>query len=272
MRELNLSKQKPASRNRFKKQRRKIDVRGILKKVVRIGSALVVLSLVVLVGYEGYSLFARTTFLRLEQIEVRGAKRITRDEILSQAAVKVGDDMLGLRLKRMGEQVGKNPWIARVKVRRTFPHTLTIDVTEREPVAVVSMGYLYYLDASGEIFKPLHEGDRLDFPVVTGLNEDDLVRDPAGAKDALNGVLGLLGQLRGSSSFTLADISEIHFDKGFGYTLFTVNGGVPIRLGSSGFGDKLVRFARIYRDLQAQMPHLEYIDLDYGDKIVVKKV
>ncbi len=70
---------------------------------------------------------------------------------------------------------------------------------------------------------------------------------------------------------TLADISEIHYDKGYGFTLFTVRGGVPVKLGNGGYSEKLARLGRIYRDLQAQMPTLEYIDLDYSDKIIVKK-
>ena len=30
-------------------------------------------------------------------------------------------------------------------------------------------------------------------------------------------------------------------------------------------------FARIYQDLMVQMPSIHYIDLDYNDKIIVKK-
>jgi len=272
MRELSLNLQKPLSRNRFKKKKRQVDIRNLLKKIVRLGAVVVVISLAGLVGYEVYGVLARSTFLRLERLEVKGVRRLTRDEVISQAAVRIGDDLLGLRLRRMGEQISKNPWVARVRIRRTFPHTLTIEVTEREPVAVASMGYLYYLDSEGAIFKPLQEGDHLDYPVVTGLNEDDLVRDPVGAREALKGVLNLLHQLSSGSEFTLADISEIHYDKGFGYTIFTVQGGVPVRVGTSGFAEKLARFGRIYRELQAQLPHLEYIDLDYSDKIIVKKV
>jgi len=272
MRELNLGKQRPAVRNRFNKKRRTIDYRGFCKKIVRVVAVLVVLSLVGVVSFEMYGFLHRTTFLRLENIEVKGLKRIPREEILGQAAVKVGDDMLGMRLRRMGEQVGKNPWVAAVKVRRAFPHTLLIDLQEREPVAVVSMGYLYYLDSRGDIFKPLNEGDSLDYPVVTGFAEDELSRDPAGSKAALKGVLKLIGDMKGQTGFTLADVSEVHYDKGFGYTLFTVQGGVPIRLGNSGFAEKLERFAKVYQQLQGQMPHLEYVDLDYSDKIVVKKV
>jgi len=272
MRELNLNNQKPATRNRFKRQRKKFDIRGFLKKTVRLTAVIVVVSLIFLVCFELYGFIGKTTFVRLERIEISGIKKLTRDEILSAASVKPGDDLLGMRLSRMGEQLTKNPWIASVRVRRNFPHSLFIDIQERQPVAVVSMGYLYYLDSRGEIFKPLQEGDSLDFPVITGLAEDDLIRDPAGAKETLKGVLALLQQLKQERlGISLADISELHYDKGFGYTLFTMDRGLPIRLGTEDFNDKLERLAKVYSQLQPQMPNLEYIDLDYSDRIVVKK-
>lgn len=272
MRELSLNNQKPVTRNRFKKERRKVDLRGFLKRAVRLTASLVVLSMAVLVVYELYGFLGKTTFLRLDRIEVSGQKRLKQEEILAAASVKVGDDLLSLRLTRIGEQLVKNPWIESVRVRRSFPHSLSISVVEREPVGIVSMGYLYYLDGKGEIFKPLQEGDRLDYPVITGLSEEDVQRDPAGSKETLKVMLGLLDQLRGNrTGITLADISELHYDKGFGYTLFTVNRGLPIRLGMSAFNEKLVRLSRIYGELQPQITGLEYIDLDYNDRIVVKK-
>jgi len=47
--------------------------------------------------------------------------------------------------------------------------------------------------------------------------------------------------------------------------------GLPIRLGTEDFNDKLERLAKVYSQLQPQIPNLEYIDLDYSDRIVVKK-
>jgi cell division septal protein FtsQ len=272
MRELNLNNQNLAARNRFKKQRKKVDVRGFLKKIVRATGAIVVISLIFVVCYEVYGFVCKTTFLRLERIEVTGISKLTQEEIMSAASVRMGDDLLGIKLTRMGEQLTKNPWIASVKIRRHLPHSLSIDLVEREPVGIVSMGYLYYLDKSGEIFKPLQEGDSLDYPVITGLVEDDLLRDPAGAKETINGMLALLEQLKNQGNgISLADISELHYDKGFGFTVFTLDKGLPIRLGMDGFTEKLGRLAKIYNDLQAQMPLLEYIDLDYSDRIVVKR-
>ncbi len=274
MRDLHQKKQRPAPQNRLKKTpkpRKPINYRSILRKTAKVAGGTALVALVGFGGNELYRMVSRTTFLRLERIEVSNLKKLSRQDVISLAGVKEGDAMLGLRLRSIGEQIAKNPWIAQVKVRRYFPDTLTIEVAEREPVAVVNMGYLYYLDDKGELFKPLTEGDRLDYPVLTGITEDDLAKDPAGSKETLKTTLDLIAQFKARTDLKLDDVSEIHFDKGFGFTIFTAAGGVPIRLGNGGFGEKLDRLARIYRDLQPQMSALEYIDLDYSDKIIVKK-
>ncbi len=260
-----------AARTRLKKQRKPINYRSFFKKAARLTGGLAVTALAVVAGYELYGVIVRTTFLRLDRIEVNSLKRLHREDVVALAGVKPGDDMLTMKPQRIGEQLMKNPWVDKVRVRRYLPHTLTIDITEREPVAVVNMNYLYYLDKKGDVFKPLTEGDRLDYPILTGFSEEDMWKDPTGSREALKAALDLIGLLSGGQVLTLAEISEIHFDKGYGFTLFTVRGGVPVKLGNSGFGEKLARLGRIYRELQAQMPTLEYIDLDYSDRIVVKK-
>jgi cell division septal protein FtsQ len=271
MRDLHQKNTRPAGKNRLKKQRKPINWRGFLRKGVRVVGGFVAVSVVGVIAYDLYGVLARSTFLRLEQIEVGALKRLTRDEVIAIAGVRPGDDMFSLRLRRIGGELAKNPWVEKVKVRRYFPHTLTIDLVEREPVAVVNMGYLYYLDRKGDVFKPLTDGDRLDYPVVTGITEEDMAKDPAGTREAFQGALKLIATLQGGAAFRLQDVSEIHYGKGFGYTLFTARGGVPVRVGNGAFDTKLARLARIYPELQAQLPAMQYIDLDYNDKIIVKK-
>jgi cell division protein FtsQ len=270
MRDLHLKKAKPV-KNRLKKQRKPINFRGFFKKAVRLVGGVLVVALAGLTIYEVYGMLVRTTFLRLERIEINNLKRLTREEVISLAGVKTGDDMFGLKLGRIGEHLSKNPWIEKVRVRRYFPHTLAIEVAEREPAAVVNMGYLYYLDKNGEMFKPLTEGDRLDYPVLTGMTEEEMGKDPIGSREVLNKVLNLIALIEKGGVFKLEDVSEIHYDKGFGFTLFTTQGGVPVKLGNGAFDEKLARLAKIYRDLQAQMSNLVYIDLDYHDRIIVKR-
>lgn len=263
------------SRNRVKKApkpRKPINWRPILTWLSRgIGAA----ALCVALGWGGlqlYRLGARTTWLRLETIEVTPLQRVTRSEVLALAGVKPGDAMLGLKLRTIVTQLSKNPWIEQVQVRRYFPHTLSIALTERTPVALANVGYLCYLDARGKLFKSLVDGDRLDFPLITGISEEDLEKDREGCQEALRGALALIDSLKKGTVFGLEEVSEIHYDKGYGFTLFTVQGGVPVKLGKDGFNEKLARLSAIYRQLKAQMQELDYIDLDYGDRIIVKKV
>jgi cell division protein FtsQ len=263
------------ARNRVKKgpgKKKPVNWRSLLRWLLRGGSALAFCAVLGLGWVKLYRLGGRTTWLKLETVEISPLKRLTRNEIVSLAGVKPGDSMFGLKLKAIVAGLSKNPWVEQVQVRRYFPHTLSITLTERTPLAVANVGCLYYLDGKGKLFKSLVDGDRLDYPLITGVSEDDLGRDPEGSSEALKVALGLIDILKGRKVFGLEDVSEIHYDKGYGFTLFTMQGGVPVKLGDGGFNDKLARFSGIYPQLKAQMQGLDYIDLDYGDRIIVKKV
>lgn len=262
---------KKVAANRVKVQRTPLDLKKYLRPLGTILLGLGGTALVAGFLYVGYRAVNSATFFRLKNIDVTSGKRLSRDEILATAAIEPGRDLLRTDLKRMGEQLSQNPWVETVRIRRYFPDSLSISVTEREPVAVVNMGFIYYLDTKGNVFKVLNQGDRLDYPVVTGFNEEEMTGNPAGTREALRQTCDLLKILREKGSFILADVSEIHYDKGYGFTLFTASGALPVKIGSSDFAAKLERFARIYRDLMAQRSTLQYIDLDYSDKIVVKK-
>jgi cell division protein FtsQ len=275
MRDLHAKKQRLVPHNRVKKtpkKRKPINWQPILTWLSRGIGATAICAALGFGGMKLYRLSSHITLLRLETIEVSPLKRLTRGEVLAMAGVKPGDSMLAVPLKGVVAQLSKNPWIETVQVRRYFPHTLTIALTERSPQAVANVGCLYYLDGKGELFKSLVDGDRLDYPLITGVSEDDLTKDPAGSKEALKNALVLIGQLKTAKVFGLEDVSEIHYDKGYGFTLFTMQGGVPVKIGNGAFSEKLARLANIYRELQPQMHALDYIDLDYGDKIIVKKV
>lgn len=248
-----------------------VDLRKYLLPMIRYGSRAGLLLLLGGLLAASVNALLQTTPFPVKKIEVRGAKRLTHDEIVALTGVQPGQNLLALRLKTIGQQVSSNPWIASVRVQRFFPGTVSISVTERKPVAVVNMGLLYYLDDQGEPFKPLNFGDSLDFPVISGITEEDLSSDPTTARDALKTACDLLASLQKNGAFILADVSEIHYDKGGGFTLYTTAGALPIKIGNDDFDAKLQRFARIYQNLMTQRPGLEIIDLDYSDRIVVKK-
>jgi cell division septal protein FtsQ len=257
--------------NKLKKKREPLDLRRYLIPFIRIGSRAGLLLLVGGILAASIHALLKTTPLPVQKVEVHGIQRLSHDEIVALTGVTPGQNLLTLRLKMVGQQVSANPWVASVRIQRFYPGTLSVSITERQPVAVINMGLLYYLDDTGEPFKPLNLGDSLDYPVVTGVTEEELSADSAASRQALKTACNLLVALKQHGAFILADVSEIHYDRGHGFTLYTMTGNLPIKIGNDDFESKLQRFARIYQNLMTQQPELQYIDLDYNDRIVVKK-
>ncbi len=257
--------------NKVKIHRKPIEWGKYLRPLRTGALALTGLSLIFGVLYTGYRAVGAATFFRLKNIQVSAAKHLTREEILALVGLETGQDLARMDLKRMGEQLSQNPWVETVRINRYFPDRISIAIKEREPLAIVNMGYIYYLDKKGIVFKVLNQGDKLDYPVVTGFTEEEMSTNPAGTREALKTTCELLGVLKEKGAFILADVSEIHYDKGYGFTLFTASGGLPVKIGAGDFAAKVDRFARVYQELMTQRPTLHYIDLDYSDKIIVKK-
>lgn len=263
---------KKVAANRVKVQRKPINWGKYLRPLGKLTICVIGASLICGAVFAGYRTVCAITPFRIKNIDVSSTERLTREEVLAIAGVEPGMDLLRMDLKSVGEQLSRNPWVETVNIQRYFPDRLFISIAEREPLAIVNMGYIYYLDAKGVVFKVLTQGDSLNYPVVTGFSEEDMTGDQAGTKEALKETCELLKILQDKGAFILADVSEIHYDKGFGFTLFTTSGGLPVKIGSGDFTPKVERFARIYRELMAQGLSLQYIDLDYNDKIIVKRL
>jgi cell division protein FtsQ len=129
---------------------------------------------------------------------------------------------------------------------------------------------LYLIDRHGEVFKKAEPKDRLDIPVLTGLNRKAIMERDKRALELIRQALELLELLGQRKVFTPREVSEIHLSRQNGLTLFTLNEGIPIRLGSGEMADKLNRLERVLPDLRQKSKEVEYLDLNYPRKVVVK--
>lgn len=256
--------------NRFKKRRRIIPWRRLLIGALWGTMALASVSMVVAVAcFAGQMLFA-SDYFKIEQIRVENNRRISSEEILALADIRAGTNIFELDLERVSSRIGENPWIAGAKVRRLFPDQLVIRVDERTPRAIVRLDFLYYVDASGEIFKRLERGDRLDYPVLSGIDRQALLERNESTMRQLDEALGLLAALEGRKVFGPADVSELSLDDRGGITLYTCNGGVPVRMGYNDFDAKLNRLEKIFPQLKTRLGIIDYIDLNVARRIIVK--
>lgn len=80
-------------------------------------------------------LVVQSPLLALERLEVRGAIRVSPEEVRRAAGVDAGDVLLFVDAGDVARRVEALPWVASAKARRELPHDLVITVVERTPVA-----------------------------------------------------------------------------------------------------------------------------------------
>ncbi|MBI5235342.1 MAG: FtsQ-type POTRA domain-containing protein [Deltaproteobacteria bacterium] len=204
-------------------------------------------------------------YLAISSIKVSGVERITRGEVLSASGIRTGDNMFGFSASEAEARIKDNPWVNEAVVRRTSLGAVSIEISERRPVALIRLDDLYVMDASGTAFKRYSGSDALDLPVITGLERAELKEDATGLSAWVVALLSALSQRRG---FSIADVSEIHADKVFGLSVYT-DDGVRLDLGVGRFEEKLSAYEKILKS-RGSLRGIEAIDLNNTRGVVVK--
>lgn len=214
-----------------------------------------------------YTFIVSSPYFRLKETLVKGTERLSQEEIIELAEIKPEQNILLTNLKTMARKIQTHPWVKDVAVQRELPDRLTITVTERKAVALLKKeDNLYYLERDGSVFVRLGKSDKTDLPVLTGFSKKG---EEAG--DLLKQSLALLEYLTSSNDIpTIKNVSEIHGDPLFGFSLFTEN-GLCIHVGFDDFDGKLKRMKPILAELSKKNWNgFLVIDLNDPNRITVQ--
>ncbi len=219
-------------------------------------------------GFTLYQYVQRSGGLNIGEIKIMGCLNATEAELLKLAQVDFRANLVDLDLQQVSSRLARHPWIEKAKVRRDWPRrALVIEVQERKPRALILLDDLYLVDSQGEVFKKAESQDGLDLPVITGLNAKEV---RARQEEAVSLIRQGLDFLDLMEKRKVMEISEVHLSKRSGLTVYTLNGGIPIRLGTGDFDDKLSRLEKVLPDIRQKIGSVESIDLNYAKELVVK--
>jgi cell division protein FtsQ len=132
-----------------------------------------VLAVASLVGYAFYF----SSWLAARDVAVSGETSLTAKQVIAAAQVDLGTPLARLDLSAIETRVAALPAVADVSVHRSWPHTVSIEVTERTPLAAVMRdGAWWVMDDEGVVFRRTPERDA-SLPVVqagAGAGDDAL--------------------------------------------------------------------------------------------------
>jgi cell division protein FtsQ len=211
----------------------------------------------------------RASFLRLKEITIEGNNRISRSEVLAVAGLGHETNILSVDIGRVNRRLTGHPWIEQSTVKRLLPDGICIVIRERNPLALVRLDRLYYLDEKGKIFDQAKASDETAYPVLTGLCREDLEKREEKACRLLQAALHLLELTRDVKILPYRSISQIHLDQAIGLLVYTKDRGVEFHLGFNDFEGKLQRLSQIWRMIQSPEP--SRIDCTIPSRIIVQQ-
>ncbi len=233
-----------------------------------------VITLVLLVGvtYGGHRLFKHLEIFSLKKIEIQGdPKALSREKIIALSQVKLGTNLFELKIQNIKEHLKDHPYFKSVSVQRRFPHTLIFHLQEYLPEFVLNAGHLYYVDAEGHIFKDItNTKDDRDFVVLSGFDSDEVKEKSEQLMESVKSAAELKKTFQQFPFSTPLGLSEIHFEKNIGFTLYTEKKKYSIKVGLKEFSEKFNKLAEIWPKFEKMDGGVSLIDLNYPGKILMK--
>jgi cell division protein FtsQ len=144
-------------------------------------------------------------------------------------------------------------------VTRVLPDTLEIHVTEHEAVGVLLAGTFYLIDAEGQPFKLLEDGERGELPVISGLSGLDPLEHPVRSQERIRRAVDVLTAYETKRRPRL---SEVNVDDSGVATLYTAELGTQLRLGRGDIDAALSRYDALRAALGADSDKLAVAHLD----------
>lgn len=217
-------------------------------------------------------IFLRSSLFTITEIQVTGNINVSREKVVSLAEIAPEDTLFKVNGNAVKDRLCAYPFIAEAKLKRHIPHTLVIEITEREPIGfiVTPNGYVQF-DKEGMVLAVTGSMGMYNLPIITGIDIGD-IPSPGACLDnqSFNNALNVI---KSCDPQILSNIAEINIGAN-GYVLAYTYQGIEIKIGTAD--DVKLRLANL-RDILAEISaeniniaDIEYIDIRYKDVPVIK--
>lgn len=197
-------------------------------------------------------------------LDIAGATHASRRQIEAVFAEDSGLSVYLMPLTQRRATLRSVDWVRDASVARFWPNRVLVTVTERAPVAFVTLGpsRVALIDEDGVILPPAT--DRFKLPVLAGVRSSDPVAE---RRERVARMLRLTRELGGMA----ARISQIDVSDRDNLKVTQPYEGrlVTLLLGDQHFAVRYRNFVRNYPEIKRRLPDAATLDLRLEDRITV---
>ncbi|MCT4621335.1 MAG: FtsQ-type POTRA domain-containing protein [Marinisporobacter sp.] len=126
---------------------------SIDKKVKKRKKGIIFL-IMILVCAVSFIIIFKTDIFRIKEVKVYGNTTLSKEEILGDSGIILGNHILKEKLNDLETNVYKNPYVKTVKVERKLPDQMIIQIVEREEEAAIPfMNEYLIIDEDGMVLR-----------------------------------------------------------------------------------------------------------------------
>lgn len=199
----------------------------------------------------------------IEKVEIEGEfENIAHDDFRNEVVAVINGGYFALDLGAMKTTLLALPWVDDVSVRRQWPSSLHIKVTEKRAVAYWNDDAM--ISDRGEVFKPAVISDNRALPRLKG---------PKGLHNKMWQFLVAANKDFSSMGFEVVDLNlnnrrawSLHF------LLKNTADKIELKLGRDHAENRLVKFVRVFSNVDAlNLKNIKTIDLRYPNGFAMRE-
>jgi len=212
------------------------------------------------------------SYFEISGCSVVGNRRVSAETIIGSLGLPAHAGVLEVDLNSLAKRIMRHPWIKTATVSRRLPASLLIRVVERRPRSIVQADRAYLVSEDGMILKEAGPDDMPGLPILR--LDVDRPHDVGERLDAarLEEGVRLWATLDTEILASGVRAAEIRLEGGGGLAVSLGQGMPYLRVSASRLDEELNRLARVLRTRGIPLQTLEYADLRFADKVIVKLV
>lgn len=211
-----------------------------------------------------------TDMCQVKEVKVHGNEHLTVEYIRDRSGVDLHKNLITLPVGRLDENLENDAWVKEAKIGRRLLHTVTIEVTEREPVAVVDFsGAGFLVDGEAHVITETAPGEFGELPRVHGGDASVPTVDSKISNKKIRECVDVMGAMPPSLRATLGLANP--FD-GRGYVFISRSGYHIIYGSATNCPRKDEILEAVVSEITSNNRQVAYIDLTVPDCPVIKPI
>jgi cell division protein FtsQ len=199
----------------------------------------------------------------VKEIVFHGNTHLSEGELRTIVGISRNENLLTLSAKGLSAKLLQSPWIEDVCIRKDFPSKLLIRIGETSPFAILeTKGRTFLIDERGRTLEEM-KGTVPFLPIINA--------DPFRNRENFMEALNLAKVIKDRKIATERNRVEIIADKG-SENISMVLDNVVIKVGHGDYEQKLNRLFALEEEIKKRTITVDYVDLRFANRVVVKPI